>query len=210
MTNYDANKDNTLDENEVQRLWNDIQSYDYAGIVAADVAQTKAWIAKFDTSNDGKITVAELVKALEAEAAAGPLSLAKWWPFKSSFSKPAYTKPVYTKPVVTKPVVKKPVIVKPVVVKPKKPSKKFKFSHGIEKNFDEEDIREYAKWILDNYDINMDGFLNNSEMTQVEADYPNLFFDHKINDYKYSYNEILSVIRGSYPVTSLNANGYRN
>ena len=58
--------------------------------------------------------------------------------------------------------------------------------------------------------MDMDGFLNNNEMTEVEADYPNLFFDHKINDYKYSYDEILSVIRGSYPVTSLIASGYTN
>ena len=70
MTNYDVNKDQTLSESEAQKLWNDIQSYDYAGVVVGDVAQAKAWIAKFDTNKDGKITVGELYKALESETGA--------------------------------------------------------------------------------------------------------------------------------------------
>ena len=41
MTNYDVNKDQNLDDSEAQKLWNDVQSYDYAGVVAADVAQVK-------------------------------------------------------------------------------------------------------------------------------------------------------------------------
>ena len=45
----------------------DIQSYDYAGVVVGDVAQAKAWIAKFDTNKDGKITVGELYNALKSE-----------------------------------------------------------------------------------------------------------------------------------------------
>jgi ethanolamine utilization protein EutQ (cupin superfamily) len=71
MTNYDTNKDQTLDNFEAQKLWNDVQSYNYAGIVVVDVNQTKAWIAKFDTNKDGKITVGELVNAIKAE---GPVS----------------------------------------------------------------------------------------------------------------------------------------
>lgn len=74
MTNYDANKDQTLDDSEAQKLWNDVQTFDYAGIVAADVATVKAWIAKFDTNKDGKISAGELYKSLEAET--GLLSLA--------------------------------------------------------------------------------------------------------------------------------------
>jgi len=67
MTNYDVNKDQTLDDSEAQKLWRDIQSYDYAGVVVGDVAQAKAWIAKFDTNKDGKITVGELYNALKSE-----------------------------------------------------------------------------------------------------------------------------------------------
>jgi hypothetical protein len=79
MTNYDTNKDQTLDNFEAQKLWNDVQSYNYAGIVVVDVNQTKAWIAKFDTNKDGKITVGELVNAIKAEGpvsfqASGPVS----------------------------------------------------------------------------------------------------------------------------------------
>jgi hypothetical protein len=70
MANYDTNKDQTLDNNEAQKLWNDVQSYDYAGIVVGDVAQAKAWIAKFDTNKDGKITVGELYNALKSETGA--------------------------------------------------------------------------------------------------------------------------------------------
>ena len=71
MTNYDTNKDQTLDDFEAQKLWNDVQSYNYGGINVADVNQTKAWIAKFDTNKDNKITVGELVNAIKAE---GPVS----------------------------------------------------------------------------------------------------------------------------------------
>ena len=67
MTNYDANKDGQLDTAEAQKLWNDVQSYDYAGVVAADVAQVKSWIASFDSNKDGKITLLELCNALKAE-----------------------------------------------------------------------------------------------------------------------------------------------
>ena len=37
MTNYDTNKDQTLDDFEAQKLWNDVQSYNYGGINVADV-----------------------------------------------------------------------------------------------------------------------------------------------------------------------------
>ena len=70
MTNYDVNKDQTLDDKEAQKLWNDIQSFDYAGVVVGDVAQAKSWIAKFDTNKDGKITVGELYNALKSETGA--------------------------------------------------------------------------------------------------------------------------------------------
>jgi Ca2+-binding EF-hand superfamily protein len=185
MTNYDANKDNTLDENEVQRLWNDIQSYDYAGIVAADVSQAKAWIAKFDTNKDGKITFGELVKAIESET--GPLSLAKSKPYK-----PAVTKP-------------KPVVTKPIKVKPYKPSKSFKpFKHAKDMKYTEDDLKEYAQWILDNYDFDMNGYLDSTEMIQVNIDFPNVFFSDSNYDYQYSYYEIVSALRNSYnPYTSM-------
>jgi hypothetical protein len=37
MTNYDVNRDQTLDNTEAENLWRDVQSYDYAGINVADV-----------------------------------------------------------------------------------------------------------------------------------------------------------------------------
>jgi len=70
MTNYDLNRDQTLDNSEAEKLWRDVQSYDYAGINVADVNQTKAWIAKFDTNKDGKITVGELYNAIKSETGA--------------------------------------------------------------------------------------------------------------------------------------------
>jgi len=198
MTNYDANKDGQLNITESQRLWNDIQSYDYAGVVAADVSQVKAWIANFDTNKDGKITFGELVKAIESET--GPLSLAKGKP-----NKPVYTKPVVTKPVVIKPVVIKPVVIKPIKVKPYKPSKSFKpFKHDKYMKYTEDDLKEYAQWILDNYDFDMNGYLDSTEMIQVNIDFPNVFFSDSNYDYQYSYYEIVSALRNSYnPYTSM-------
>ena len=114
MTNYDTNKDQTLDNVESQKLWNDVQSYDYSGIVAADVNQTKSWIAKFDTNKDGKITVGELVKALEDESA--PLSLAKKVPVVTKKPK--------------KPVDKKPI---KIVIKPAK---------HIDTKFDDDEVQQ--------------------------------------------------------------------
>jgi len=198
MTNYDTNKDGQLNITESQRLWNDIQSYDYAGVVAADVSQVKAWIANFDTNKDGKITFGELVKAIESET--GPLSLAKGKP-----NKPVYTKPVVTKPVVIKPVVIKPVVIKPIKVKPYKPSKSFKpFKHDKYMKYTEDDLKEYAQWILDNYDFDMNGYLDSTEMIQVNIDFPNVFFSDSNYDYQYSYYEIVSALRNSYnPYTSM-------
>ena len=71
MTNYDVNRDQNLDNSEAEKLWRDVQSYNYAGINVVDVNETKAWIARFDTNKDGKITVGELVNAIKAE---GPVS----------------------------------------------------------------------------------------------------------------------------------------
>jgi len=48
LDNYDTNKDGQLDENEAQRLWNDIANYDYSGEIIAQVGQVQAWIAKWD------------------------------------------------------------------------------------------------------------------------------------------------------------------
>ena len=39
LDNYDTNKDGQLDENEAQRLWNDIANYDYSGEIIAQVGQ---------------------------------------------------------------------------------------------------------------------------------------------------------------------------
>jgi len=192
MTNYDTNKDQTLDNSESQKLWNDVQAYDYAGIVAGDVSAVKAWIAKFDTNKDGNITVKELVKALEVEA--GPMSLIKFKP-----------KPVKTKPVYTKPVVIKPIVTKPIVFKPKKSFKPLKH-YGDNEKFDQSDIQEYAQWILDNYDFDMDGKLDNSEMTQVNIDFPRIFtYGADSNyDYTYSYSEIYAALKRQYnPYTSM-------
>ena len=67
MSNYDVNRDQTLDNIEAEKLWRDVESYDYAGINVTDVKQAKAWIAKFDTNKDNKITVGELYNALKSE-----------------------------------------------------------------------------------------------------------------------------------------------
>ncbi len=64
LTNYDANKDGQLDEKEAQKLWNDIATYDYSGEIIAQVGQVQQWIAKFDTNKDGKLTLGELLTAL--------------------------------------------------------------------------------------------------------------------------------------------------
>ena len=125
MTNYDTNKDKTLDNQEAQKLWNDVQSYDYAGIVAADVAQVKAWIAKFDTNKNGKITVGELVNAIKAE---GPISFA---------SRPAYFNSTTNSTSNVRPV--------------------------RQESADEKKLKQYAKWVLDNYDTNKDGQLDQAE-----------------------------------------------
>lgn len=130
MTNYDTNRDQTLDNKEAQKLWNDVQSYDYAGIVAADVAQVKSWISKFDTNKNGKITVGELVKAIKAE---GPISFA---------SQPAYYNST------------KSTNVKPVKVESE----------------EEKKLKQYAKWVLNNYDANKDGQLDEKEAKKLWND----------------------------------------
>jgi Ca2+-binding EF-hand superfamily protein len=148
-------------------------------VVAADVSQAKAWIAKFDTNKDGKITFGELVKAIESET--GPLSLAKSKTYK------------------------KPVVTKPIKVKPYKPSKSFKpFKHAKDMKYTEDDLKEYAQWILDNYDFDMNGYLDSTEMIQVNIDFPNVFFYDSNYDYQYSYHEIVSALRNAYnPFTSM-------
>ena len=137
MTNYDTNKDQTLDDSEAQKLWNDVQSYDYAGIVVGDIAQAKAWIAKFDSNKDGKITVGELVNAIKAE---GPISFA---------SQPRYSNS----------------------------SNSTNTTHHAKNNTrvykesaEEKKIKQYAKWVLDNYDTNKDGQLDESEARKLWND----------------------------------------
>jgi Ca2+-binding EF-hand superfamily protein len=139
MTNYDTNKDQTLDNFEAQKLWNDVQSYDYAGIVAADVAQVKAWIAKFDTNKNGKITVGELVKAIKAE---GPISFA---------SRPVYFNSTTNSTNSTNSTSHH---VRPVKVE----------------SDEEKKLKQYAKWVLDNYDTNKDGQLDEAEGNKLWND----------------------------------------
>ena len=64
LKNYDINNDGELDDNEVQRLWSDIANYDYSGEIIAQVGQVQAWIAKYDTNRNGKLTLGELMEAL--------------------------------------------------------------------------------------------------------------------------------------------------
>jgi Ca2+-binding EF-hand superfamily protein len=67
MANYDRNRDQTLDNAEVRRLFDDIRTYDYSGINATEVYNVKSWIASFDSNRDGKITLGELVNAVKSE-----------------------------------------------------------------------------------------------------------------------------------------------
>ncbi len=67
MANYDRNRDQTLDNAEARRLFDDIRTYDYAGINATGVYDVKSWIASFDSNRDGKITVGELLRAIKSE-----------------------------------------------------------------------------------------------------------------------------------------------
>ena len=135
MTNYDTNKDQTLDDSEAQKLWNDVQSYDYAGIVVGDIAQAKAWIAKFDSNKDGKITVGELVNAIKAE---GPISFA---------SQPRYSNSTNSTNTIGQAKVATP------------------FESAEEKK-----LKQYAKWVLDNYDTNKDGQLDETEARKLWND----------------------------------------
>jgi len=135
MTNYDTNKDQTLDDSEAQKLWNDVQSYDYAGIVVGDIAQAKAWIAKFDTNKDGKITVGELYNAIKAE---GPISFA---------SQPAYYNSTNS------------------TIHHVRAVNSTKTESAEEKK-----LKQYAKWVLDNYDTNKDGQLDESEAQKLWND----------------------------------------
>lgn len=135
MTNYDTNKDQTLDDSEAQKLWSDVQSYDYAGIVVGDVAQAKAWIAKFDTNKDGKITVGELCNAIKAE---GPISLA--------------AQPVRAVNATN-------------TTSPAKNT-----THVHQESAEDKKLKQYAKWVLDNYDTNKDGQLDESEAQKLWND----------------------------------------
>ena len=135
MTNYDSNKDQKLDDSEAQKLWNDVQSYDYSGIVVGDIAQAKAWIAKFDSNKDGKITVGELVNAIKAE---GPISFA---------SQPRYSNSTNSTNTIGQAKVATP------------------FESAEEKK-----LKQYAKWVLDNYDTNKDGQLDETEARKLWND----------------------------------------
>lgn len=68
LTNYDANKDGQLDKAEVQKLWNDVVSYDYSGEIVAQVTQAQNWFSQFDTNKDGKLSFGEIAKALQSNS----------------------------------------------------------------------------------------------------------------------------------------------
>jgi len=142
MTNYDTNKDQTLDDSEAQKLWNDVQSYDYAGIVVGDIAQAKAWIAKFDTNKDGKITVGELCNAIKAD---GPVSFASQPAYYNSTNSTSHQVRAVNSTNTTGHGAKNT-------------------THVQKESAEEKKLKQYAKWVLDNYDTNKDGQLDESEL----------------------------------------------
>jgi Ca2+-binding EF-hand superfamily protein len=148
MTNYDTNKDQTLDDFEAQKLWNDVQSYNYAGIVVADVNQTKAWIAKFDTNKDGKITVGELGKAIKAE---GPISFASQPAYYNSTNSTSHQVRAVNSTNTTGHAAKNT-------------------THVHQESAEDKKLKQYAKWVLDNYDTNKDGQLDDSEAQKLWND----------------------------------------
>lgn len=156
MTNYDVNKDQTLDDAEAQKLWNDIQSYDYSGEIVADVKTVQAWIAKFDTNKDGKITVGELCNAIKADT--GAMSLAAAKPVDAPV--PASDVPASEVPADSE---FNPVVV-PVYVNATNAT------HIDQESAEEKKLKQYAKWVLDNYDTNKDGQLDDSEAQKLWND----------------------------------------
>jgi len=68
LTNYDANKDGTLDQPEAQKLWKDVSSYDYTGEVVAQIGDLQKWISTFDKNKDGKLTLGELILAIQDQS----------------------------------------------------------------------------------------------------------------------------------------------
>ena len=156
MTNYDVNRDKRLDNVEAEMLWRDVQSYDYAGINVIDVKQTKAWIAKFDTNKDGMISVGELVNAIKAE---GPVSFQE-----VDTAVPAES-------------------AEPLTVTPASYYSYYNYTNSTNstrsvrynpkvkrESAEEKKLKEYAKWVLDNYDTNKDGQLDDFEAKKLWND----------------------------------------
>ena len=67
MNKYDANNDTQLDNNEAQKLWDDVISFDYSSQLVGQVNETAKWLKAFDKNNDGKLSFNELFKALKNE-----------------------------------------------------------------------------------------------------------------------------------------------
>ena len=137
-------------------LWRDVQSYDYAGINVIDVKQTKAWIAKFDTNKDGMISVGELVNAIKAE---GPVSFQE-----VDTAVPAES-------------------AEPLTVTPASYYSYYNYTNSTNstrsvrynpkvkrESAEEKKLKEYAKWVLDNYDTNKDGQLDDFEAKKLWND----------------------------------------
>jgi EF-hand domain pair len=129
MQNYDVNRDGTLDPVEVKKLFNDVESYDYAGQVVAQLGDVQAWISKFDESKDGKITVKELIHALQAHSNFISMTAV---PINSTSTNKTHHQE-----------------------KPDETDKK---------------LQQYAKWVLDNYDFNKDGTLDENEAKKLWND----------------------------------------
>jgi Ca2+-binding EF-hand superfamily protein len=168
MTNYDVNRDKRLDNVEAEMLWRDVQSYDYAGINVIDVKQTKAWIAKFDTNKDGMISVGELVNAIKAE---GPVS------FQETYAVPAAEAPAADAPAAKAPAAEAP------AATPVYTHSSYNYTNATNstrqvrnhtevkrESAEEKKLKQYAKWVLDNYDTNKDGQLDESEANKLWND----------------------------------------
>ena len=163
MTNYDTNKDQTLDDSEAQKLWSDVQSYDYAGIVVGDIAQAKAWIAKFDSNKDGKITVGELCNAIKAE---GPISLKRSKHIDYDFEVPSVPVEIFNATNFTLIAKNTTHIKNTTQVKNSTHNKNTTHQESAE----DKKLKQYAKWVLDNYDTNKDGQLDESEAQKLWND----------------------------------------
>jgi len=59
MKTYDLNRDGLIDETEGQRLLNDALES------SVNINEVNAWIYKFDANQDGKLSIKEVVQALD-------------------------------------------------------------------------------------------------------------------------------------------------